>query len=182
MQAWIEWKSKIKKKYTQNKANLTKLEKTIVRLCSIDVSVEGVSDVELCSMDDSDAASSVSVPATPLKPVSETLNACSTSKRRRVESTEERLDLFLDDDDDNEGETNKQMDQLIAKSKEKANNLQRIYEALERSNESVTKLVEQRQEEFVSIHTHVQLNVEGNAEEIPRKIGIYSAKCKITVI
>lgn len=180
MQAWIEWKSKIKKKYTQNKANLTKLEKTIVRLCAIDVSVEGVSDVELCSMDDSDTASSVSVPATPLKPVSETLNACSTSKRPRVESTEERLNLFLDDD--SESETNKQMDQLIAKSKEKANNLQRIYEALERSNESVTKLVEQRQEEFVSIHTHVQLNVKGNAGEIPRKIGIYSSKCKITVI
>lgn len=110
-QIWTEWKSEIKKKLAHNKVEsratgggpfnqhqLTQTEESIVRLCGMQTAVEGVSGPAFGVInDDSINAINDDIPTTSHKRA-ETHTICSTPKRRKTETTAERLNNFLDAD------------------------------------------------------------------------------------
>ncbi|XP_037808291.1 uncharacterized protein LOC119601774 [Lucilia sericata] len=161
---WTEWKSEIKKKLAHNKAEaratgggpfskyqLTQTEETIVRLCGIQTTVEGVLGIELGLIEvieESNVAVNDDMPTGSSRIRPETPYMCSTPKRIRTETTADRLKKFLDEDGEKKREINEKLDQLIAVEKENASALRRIYRAIEKNNESVTKSVNDFKNEF----------------------------------
>lgn len=175
-QIWTEWKSEIKKKLGHYKVEahatgggpfaqyqLTQTEESIVRLCGMRKTVEGVSGVSLGDINDVADLLNDEMPTTSNKR-KETQTICSTPKRRRTETTTELLNKFLDTDVDVKKELNEKLDDLVAGVKENSSCLKRIYRAIEKDTESVTKCLEEMKNEYVRANNRMLLAVQEKNE------------------
>ncbi|XP_067625735.1 uncharacterized protein [Eurosta solidaginis] len=153
---WTEWESDIRRKLAQNqtesratgggpftKHQLSQTEETIVCICGMTKSVEGVAGNELGPKESDDDELPSTSTKRPMSPVT------STPKRQRTESTGERLKKFLDEDNERKLEINEKLDELIKIEKENASSIRRVYRAIEKGNESAANSVTALNDELV---------------------------------
>ncbi|XP_053968424.1 uncharacterized protein LOC128869847 [Anastrepha ludens] len=130
-----------------SKHQLTQTEESIVIICAIAKSVEGVAGNSLGLPNESDdemSSTSSTLPKRQMSPLN------TTPKRQRKESTGESLKKFLDEDNEIKLEINEKLDDLI--QIRKGDCQQPLYRAIETTNKSVANAVTQLKDEFVRIN------------------------------
>lgn len=177
IQTWTEWKSDVKRKLAQNKAEsratgggpyskhqLTNSEETIIRVCGIVQSVEGVSGVSLGLPENEGGESAEEMPSTSSKSPQSPLLISNTPKRIKINSTGERLNKFLDEDNKRKVELNEKLDELLKIQKENASRLRRVYRAIDKGHESITNAVAELKNEFVRVSRGILQSMQENNE------------------
>ncbi|XP_039967900.1 uncharacterized protein LOC120779618 [Bactrocera tryoni] len=192
-----EWKSEIKRKLAHNKIEsratgggpfskyqLTPNEETIVRLCGISQTIEGILGVSLGTQPVNEnlniPIAGVNVDLSSSSPEEQNINLsynasnrqkdtddipstsqrqheinASVPRRQKLESTADRLKRFLDEEDNKNGDILKKFDQIIELQSKNASSLRRIYQAIGSNNKTVGRAITELKDEFVSISTQL---------------------------